>query len=76
MVHRDQTARLYTLIEIIQALGMILASPVMTGFFNWGMHLGGVWVGLAWMVAAGLFGIVGLIIWRVRLPALSTRSDD
>uniref|UniRef100_A0A093VVB7 Uncharacterized protein n=1 Tax=Talaromyces marneffei PM1 TaxID=1077442 RepID=A0A093VVB7_TALMA len=75
MIQRDQTARLYTLIEIIQAFGMILASPVMTGFFNWGLHLGGFWIGLAWMVAAGLFGIVGLIIWRVRLPAQSARSD-
>lgn len=76
MIHRDQTARLYTLIEIIQAMGMIMASPVMTGFFNWGLQLGGFWIGLAWMVAAGLFGVVGLIIWRVRLPAHSTRSDD
>lgn len=76
MIHRDQTARLYTLIEIIQAFGMILASPVMTGFFNLGLNLGGFWIGLAWMVAAGLFGIVGLIIWRVRLPAQSIRSDD
>ncbi|EED19842.1 MFS transporter, putative [Talaromyces stipitatus ATCC 10500] len=76
MIHRDQTARLYTLIEIIQALGMILASPIMTGFFNLGLQLDGFWIGLAWMVAAGLFGIVGLIIWRVRLPAHTTRSDD
>lgn len=76
MIHRDQTARLYTLVEIIQAMGMILASPIMTGFFNWGLQLGGIWVGLAWIVAAGLFGIVALIIWRVRLPANVTRSDD
>lgn len=76
MIQRDQTARLFTLIEIIQALGMILASPIMTGFFNWGLHLGGFWIGLAWIVAAGLFGIVGAIIWRVRLPAVPIKHDD
>jgi MFS family permease len=76
MIQRNQTARLYTMIEIIQAFGMILASPIMTGFFKWGLSLGGFWVGLAWIVASSLFGIVGLIIWRVKLPAFSTMSDD
>lgn len=76
MIQRDQTARLYTMIEIIQALGMILASPTMTGFFKWGLQLGGFWQGLAWMVASVLFGIVGALIWSVKLPPSESRSDD
>lgn len=76
MIQRDQTARLYTMIEIIQAVGMILASPTMTGFFKWGLELGGFWRGLAWMVASILFGVVGALIWSVTLPRTLARSDD
>lgn len=68
MIQRDQTARLYTVIEIIQALGMILASPTMTTFFKWGLDLGGFWTGLAWMLATGLFGVVAVVLWRVEVP--------
>lgn len=76
MITRDQTARLYVIIEIIQAAGMILASPVMTTFFKWGSDIGGAWIGLAWIVASGLFAVVGLIIWSVRLPPLSVSREE
>ncbi|KAH8820175.1 putative MFS transporter [Xylogone sp. PMI_703] len=69
MVQQDQTARLYTMIEIIQAIGMVVASPVMTTSFRWGLELGGAWQGLAWMIAAGLFGLAAGLIWSVKLPA-------
>ncbi|KAH8690266.1 putative MFS transporter [Talaromyces proteolyticus] len=76
MLKREETARAYVMIEIIQAFGMIIASPTMTNFFNWGLKLGGVWTGLAWMVAAALFAVVGVIIWKVRLPPLPTTHED
>jgi len=76
MIKPEETARVYVMIEIIQAFGMILASPIMTNFFKWGIDLGGFWTGLAWMVAASLFAVVGTIIWRVRLPAMPATHDD
>lgn len=46
MIQRDQTARFYTVIEITQVFGMILAGPVMTFVFQWGLHIEGIWLGL------------------------------
>ncbi|KAK2734064.1 hypothetical protein FQN55_002932 [Onygenales sp. PD_40] len=67
MVRRDQTARLYTFIEMLQAVGMIIASPTVTVVFTWGLGLGGGWIGLPWVVAAGLFAVTGGLVWAVRL---------
>lgn len=68
LVQRNQTARLYTVIEILQAVGTIIASPTMTAFFQWGLDLGGFWTGLAWMVASGFFGLVAAVVWAFRVP--------
>lgn len=76
MIHRDQTARLYTIIEIIQALGSILASGAMTAVFQWGINLGGVWTGLAWILASSLFGIIAIFIWAVKPPPVAKLPDD
>jgi MFS family permease len=76
MIKPEETARVYVMIEIIQAFGMILASPTMTNFFKWGIDLGGFWRGLAWMVAASLFAIVAAIIWRVKIPSATDTHDD
>jgi MFS family permease len=74
MIQRDQTARLYTAIEITQAFGMILAGPVMTFVFQWGLHIEGIWLGLPWMLATTLFAIMAVVIlWGVRL---SPRAKD
>ncbi|PGH29045.1 hypothetical protein GX50_08203 [[Emmonsia] crescens] len=74
MVHRDQTARLYTAIEILQSIGVTIASPTVTFFFNWGLDMGEGWVGLPWVVASGLFGATAVLLWMYRLPSLPKQS--
>jgi hypothetical protein len=76
MVQRERTARLYIVIEIIQALGSVLASAAMTTMFNWGLDLGGFWIGLAWMIASALFGIIAVVIWSVKPPPAANASED
>lgn len=76
LVQRNQTARLYTVIEILQAVGAIIASPTVTAFFQWGLDLGGFWVGLAWMVASGFFGLVAVVVWAFRVPGIRLEGDD
>ncbi|KAL2000286.1 hypothetical protein VTN02DRAFT_3307 [Thermoascus thermophilus] len=75
LVPRHQTARLYTVVEILQAVGAIVASPTVTAFFRWGLDLGGGWVGLAWFVASGFFALVALVVWAVRLPPRAVRVE-
>ncbi|KAJ5773794.1 Major facilitator superfamily domain general substrate transporter [Penicillium paradoxum] len=68
LVERDETARLFTAIEIIQAVGNVFASLSITTVFQIGLRLGGFWIGLAWMMTSTLFCVVGVAIWIFRLP--------
>lgn len=68
LVERDETARLYTVIEIIQSVGNIVASLSITGVFQLGLRAGGFWIGLAWMMTSSLFCMVAIAIWLFRLP--------
>lgn len=68
LVERDETARLFTAIEIIQSLGNVIASLTITTVFQLGLRLGGFWIGLAWMMTSSLFCLVGVAIWFFRLP--------
>ncbi|KAJ5102518.1 hypothetical protein N7532_003047 [Penicillium argentinense] len=68
LVERDQTARLYTVIEILQSVGNVVASLTITAVFQLGLRLGGFWIGLAWMVTSSLFCMVAAAIWVFRLP--------
>jgi hypothetical protein len=68
LVDRDETARLYTVIEIIQSFGNVVASLSITTVFQLGLRLGGFWVGLAWMMTSSLFCMVAAAIWFFQLP--------
>lgn len=67
LVHRDETARLFTIIEVLQSVGNIIASLLITGVFQIGLQLGGMWIGLAWMMTSFAFMGVGVAIWLFRL---------
>lgn len=75
LVKRNETARLYTVIEIIQSVGNIVASLSITTVFQVGLHMGGAWIGLAWMMTSSLFAMVGLAIWWLRLPPSSNQPE-
>ncbi|KAI2790587.1 hypothetical protein POX_d06108 [Penicillium oxalicum] len=68
LVERDETARLYTVIEIIQSFGNVVASLAITKVFQLGLHMGGFWIGLAWMMTSLLFCMVAVALWFFRLP--------
>ncbi|KAL4785385.1 major facilitator superfamily domain-containing protein [Aspergillus varians] len=68
LVKREETARLFTVIEVLQAIGNVIASLSITTVFQVGLELGGPWVGLAWMMTATAFCFVGVAIWTFELP--------
>ncbi|KAJ5585592.1 uncharacterized protein N7459_005392 [Penicillium hispanicum] len=68
LVERDETARLYTVIEILQSVGSVVASLSITTVFQLGLRLGGIWIGLAWMMTSSLFCMVAAAIWYYRPP--------
>ncbi|PYI07673.1 MFS transporter [Aspergillus sclerotiicarbonarius CBS 121057] len=68
LVHRDETARLFTIIEVLQSVGNVIASLSITTVFQIGLELGGPWIGLAWMMTATAFTLVGVAVWMFRIP--------
>ncbi|RAL13859.1 MFS general substrate transporter [Aspergillus homomorphus CBS 101889] len=55
LVKREETARLFTIIEVLQSMGNVIASLSITTVFQIGLELGGPWIGLAWMMTATAF---------------------
>ncbi|PYH82499.1 MFS general substrate transporter [Aspergillus uvarum CBS 121591] len=55
LVRREETARLFTIIEVLQSMGNVIASLSITTVFQIGLELGGPWIGLAWMMTATAF---------------------
>ncbi|KAL4933327.1 putative MFS transporter [Aspergillus undulatus] len=68
LVEREETARLFTVIEVLQAIGNVIASLSITNVFQLGLELGGPWVGLAWMMTSTAFCLVGVAIWKFEVP--------
>ncbi|OJJ96603.1 hypothetical protein ASPACDRAFT_81267 [Aspergillus aculeatus ATCC 16872] len=68
LVKREETARLFTIIEVLQSMGNVIASLSITTVFQIGLELGGRWIGLAWMMTATAFMMVGVAVSMFRLP--------
>ena len=68
LIDRNETARLYTVIEILQSVGNVVASLSITAIFQVGLRWGGFWVGLAWMMTSSLFCMVAAAVWWFKLP--------
>ncbi|PYH94638.1 MFS transporter [Aspergillus ellipticus CBS 707.79] len=68
LVNREETARLFTIIEVLQSVGNVIASLSITTVFQIGLELGGPWIGLAWMMTATAFTMVGVAVFMFRLP--------
>ncbi|RJE21745.1 MFS transporter [Aspergillus sclerotialis] len=76
LIKREQTAKLFTVIEILQSVGAVIASLVITNVFRAGIEMGGVWIGLAWFVTGSLFVAVGVAVWVVRIPVKEVDGED
>ncbi|KAL4929070.1 putative MFS transporter [Aspergillus undulatus] len=62
-----QIGLLNTTIALVQGVGGVFASPALAGAFNYGLGVGGGWVGLPFLVAAVLFGVSGGVAGVVRV---------
>lgn len=76
LVQKREMARLFTVIEILQSAGNVIASLAITTVFQAGLELGGRWVGLAWLMTSLLFGMVAAAVWVFRLPGERVRGRD
>ncbi|RAL10124.1 MFS transporter [Aspergillus homomorphus CBS 101889] len=66
LVNREETARLYSAIELLQFVGTVLGSLCFTNVFNLGLRIGGIGTGLVWVLGSLLYALVGLalaLVW-------------
>ncbi|KAK3368787.1 major facilitator superfamily domain-containing protein [Podospora didyma] len=72
----EDTSKLYTLIGMLDAGGLIYAGPSMAWLFTKGMQLKGLWMGLPYFVLAGAYVLCVVVLLLVRVPPLPIVDDD
>ncbi|MCJ1299926.1 hypothetical protein MMC08_002720 [Hypocenomyce scalaris] len=68
MVEPNQVGTLFTAIAVVSGAGQLIAGPMLANAIRRGMILGGAWIGLPFVVAAGLYLLVTAALVCVRLP--------
>lgn len=51
---------LYTSVTSVTYAGLIVGGPVFAAAFQWGLKLGGIWIGMPFLIAAVLFTVATL----------------
>ena len=66
-IPQDKAGLLYTALAITQTVGGLIAGPLLTLSFGWGLSLGHEWTGIPFALVAGLFACGFLAVSFVRL---------
>jgi hypothetical protein len=61
---------------MLDTAGTVVSGPALSKLFGWGLALGGLWSGIPFFFAASLFGLVGVVIWVIRLPDKGDREVE
>ncbi|BCS22356.1 MFS transporter [Aspergillus puulaauensis] len=67
LVNREETARLYAAIEILQSMGTVLGSLCFTNAFKSALLMSGIGAGLVWILSSLLFAFVGVTLLILRV---------
>lgn len=67
MVSQNLVGTVYTAIAAVTSVGMLIAGPLMAYAFRWGMQLDQFWLGMPFLVAAGLYGVSLILISFTKL---------
>ncbi|KAL8744132.1 MAG: hypothetical protein Q9190_003592 [Brigantiaea leucoxantha] len=79
LVHENELARTFTVMGLVQTVGILVAAPVEAELLQAGLRQGGPWVGLPFGVAGALFTATAGGMWVLRIkeetkrPATSRR---
>ncbi|KAL5041272.1 hypothetical protein BDW71DRAFT_201512 [Aspergillus fruticulosus] len=58
---------LYSTLAIMDTVGSLLAGPLMSSAFRWGMDLGGAWLGMPYLISAGLCLLMTVVIFMIHV---------
>lgn len=57
--------RLFAVIAIVESIGVMLAGPLLAQIFEWGIDLGEPWIGVPYLMSAGLFAVITIITFAI-----------
>ncbi|KAB8245009.1 MFS multidrug transporter [Aspergillus flavus] len=64
----------YALMSVMSSIGSLVSGPLLAGVYHQGMVMGAIWLGLPFLLAAGLYGLVLIAISAVRVPSQTACS--
>ncbi|EED22271.1 conserved hypothetical protein [Talaromyces stipitatus ATCC 10500] len=67
LVDQKYLATVYIGLSVMAYSGIVAGGPLLASSFRWGMKLGGFWIGLPFIVAAGLYVVILLVISMTRM---------
>ncbi|MCJ1351791.1 MAG: hypothetical protein MMC33_001775 [Icmadophila ericetorum] len=63
-VHKDQVARLYTCVTVLDIIVAALTGPIVAAIFSGGLKKGGgVWLGTPWIGISAILAVMGICYW-------------
>ena len=67
-VKGDEVGKLYTLLGLVEAVGLMVSAPVEASLFNVGMRTGtAVWLGLPWFLMSACLALLTVAFWTLKL---------
>lgn len=67
LVPSHHIARVYSIVSILETIGMMVGSPLLAGLFKRGLALGGAWIGLPFYFTALVSAMFLLLLLSIRL---------
>lgn len=67
-VKSDEVGKLYTLLGLVEAVGLMVSAPIEASLFNVGFRAGAtVWLGLPWFLMGLCLSLLTVAFWTLRL---------
>ena len=68
----SQMATLFVAISVVDTFGVMITSSLLPLVFREGMHLGGLWIGLPFFAASGLYVVISILTGIFKVPKVAT----
>lgn len=75
LVPGGKSSSLYTVIGLMQSVGILISGPIIAAIFKVGLNMGGIWIGMPYIVVAGTYGLTFVILGFVTLDGRENRGD-
>ena len=71
-------ATLFVAMSVVDTIGLLVFSPLMPLAFSRGLHMGGLWVGLPFMIASLIYVVATILsaFLKLKRPVIGTANDD